>query len=84
MQIYVEEYYSKFYLNETVREGLICCSNVIIKVLNGYALIGALESSDTFGDLKITYIYYSSWGLVPYNAMNVFESYEYQDSKIRI
>ena len=60
MQIYVEEYYSKFYLNETVRERTICCSNVFVKVLNGYALIGALESSGTSGDLKITYIYYSS------------------------
>ena len=81
VQIYVEEYYSKFYLNETVRERTICCSNVFVKVLNGYALIGALESSDTFGDLKITYIYYSSGGLVPYNAMNVFETYENSDYK---
>ena len=81
VQIYVEEYYSKFYLNETVRERTICCSNVFVKVLNGYALIGALESSGTSGDLKITYIYYSSRGLVPYNAMNVFETYENSDYK---
>ena len=82
VKIYLDEHYSRRYLNQTNREELICCSTVVVQALNGYALVAGVESSDTFGSNNIQYVYYGGESIAPYQTMPLFRTHgEYKSEE---
>lgn len=82
VKIYVDEYYSTNYLDDTNREQLICCSSyVTVKPINGYAVIGIVESSSTFGDRSIVFSYYPAGGYAFESRLYFFETHDGETGK---
>ena len=82
VQIYVDEYYSTNYLNDTNREILICCSSyVTVQPRNGYAVIGILESSSTFGDRSIIFSYYPTGSYAMDGRLYFFKTHDGETAK---